>query len=81
METYFVKTRSELTDKLNELKQQGYTCYRVRVPCGCDKPLKNPDKYPHANQRNGVLVIDDDNRVISLYIRCNVCSKPESERY
>ena len=76
METIFVKTRSELTAQMNELMKQGYTCYRVRVACVCyDKPLRNPEMYPRANQRNGVLVIGG-NTVISLYVNCKFCSKP-----
>ena len=75
METIFVKNRSELTGQMKKATANGRTCYRVRSVCNCKPHLKNPEMYPYSNMRNGVLVIDG-NTVVSLFIRCKVCSIP-----
>lgn len=75
METIYYKTRSELTGHMKEATANGRTCYRVRSACNCKPHLKNPEMYPNANMRNGVLVIDG-NTVVSLLIQCRNCSNP-----
>jgi hypothetical protein len=76
METIFYKKRSELTGKMQELITGGYTCFRVRVDCNC-QPHPEPIRYPRANQRNGVLVVENDT-IKMLLIRCKPCT-PETE--
>jgi len=75
METIFVKKRSELTEQMKEATTNSRMCYRVRSACNCKPHLKNLEMYPNANMRNGILVIDG-NTVVSLFIRCKVCSIP-----
>ncbi len=78
MDTTYLKTRAEITDKMKECTANGYTCFRVRVGCHCPdhdtKGLKNAEAYPKANQRNGLLVIDGDT-VVSLFVKCGICGK------
>jgi hypothetical protein len=84
MDTIYLKTRAKITEKMNECTANGYTCFRVRVGCLCidhhsTKGLKNPEAYPKANQRNGLLVIDGD-KVVSLFVKCGICGEqPEPE--
>ena len=74
MKVIFVKTRSELSEHLKKELANGRTCYRVRSACTCRPDLKNPDMYLRSNQRNGVLVIENDT-VLFLVVRCRFCSE------
>ena len=72
MKTVYFQKRSELTGMMKSEQDNGLTCYRVRTNCDCKKlidPLIHPRR---ANQRNGVLVIQD-NQVIAKYVRCRTC--------
>ena len=79
MEKQIFKTRAELTGKMQELIKRGFTCYRVRVACNCKPQLLNPEKYPNANQRNGVLVIDGET-VKALFVKCKYCALEINEQ-
>ena len=80
MEVKILASRSELTAQMTEQMKHGLTCYRVRVACKCKPQSRNPEMYPRANQRNGVLVIEGDT-VKVLYIRCKGCAaETETEK-
>jgi len=73
METIYVSTRKELTEQLANNRANGATCYRIRTGCRCWAPT-DENMYPRANQRNGILVINDD-RVVAQYVKCRICNK------
>jgi hypothetical protein len=69
----YVKNRHKLTELFNQYKQSGYMVYRVRIPCGCNPVLKNPDKNIRSNQRNGLIILSSGILIESI-IRCKVCA-------
>jgi hypothetical protein len=86
MKTIYLQSRSELSAQMKRQTKIGCTCYRVRTACNCHErktPKKdtkpqtgfcNPEMYPKANQRNGVLVIEND-VAVCMFIQCKACAR------
>ena len=74
MQPIYLQTRAELTNQMKAQIKKGYVCYRVRTICNCKLQLKDTEMYPKSNQRNGVLVINN-NTVVCMFVKCKQCNK------
>ena len=73
METKYLVTRKQLTDKLNEALSMGFKVYRVKEVCNCHPLIRHPDMNLKHNQRNGVLVVEGE-KIKQVYVRCKICA-------
>lgn len=62
----YVQKKSDVTRLMNEYTEHGYSCYRTRLECECNKG---------QNRRSGAIVIN----VVGIHdfniIRCKGCEK------
>lgn len=78
MKTTYTATRKELTDQLNSALSEGLKCFRIKHPCECRPNPKHPEQNLKPNQRNGVLIIQDET-VKAIFVRCKFCSNQQKQ--
>lgn len=62
--TIYVKQKSGVTQQIALLEQQGCTCFRTRLECGCQT----------ANRRSGAIAIKCG-LLYAMVVKCRACDK------